>query len=294
MTDRGNAPSERRAAGIIDAHLHLQPWHLLKQGPKDMMAAGRDPARILAFLQDRDAFLAHLDEAGIAAACLINYVSTTMGFTEEVNGWIGGYCAGAEDRLFAVGSVDPSSRRDPRGAVRRLRDAGVRGIKIHPPHQGVAANAYVHDPFHPLAQVYEEAQASGMPLFVHTGTSVFPGARSRLGNPMDVDDIAVDFPELTIVIAHIGRPLWYEEALFLLRRHPRVVGDLSSIPPRRIPQVFPRLAEFADRLLWGSDWPAPGVPELPAIAASIRDAIPAAVQDPILRDNPRRLFFSRT
>jgi predicted TIM-barrel fold metal-dependent hydrolase len=109
---------------------------------------------------------------------------------------------------------------------------------------------------------------------------------------MDLDDVAVDFPDLTIVIAHIGPPLWYEEALFLLRRHPNMIGDLSSIPPRRIMQVFPRLAEFADRFLWGSDWPAPGVPELGAIVASIRAELPEVVREKILVENPRRLFFA--
>ena len=45
---------------------------------------------------------------------------------------------------------------------------------------------------------------------IHTGTSIFPGARSRAGEPIAVDDVAVDFPELTIVIAHGGRPRWME------------------------------------------------------------------------------------
>jgi predicted TIM-barrel fold metal-dependent hydrolase len=94
---------------------------------------------------------------------------------------------------------------------------------------------------------------------IHTGTSVFPGARSRVGEPMAVDDVAVDFPELKIVLAHGGRPLWMDQAFFLVRRFPNVYMDISSIPPRAILRYFPRLAEVAAKVLYGSDWPAPGV-----------------------------------
>ena len=76
---------------------------------------------------------------------------------------------------------------------------------------------------------------------------------------MAVDDVAVDFPELTIILAHGGRPLWMEQAFFLVRRFPQVYMDVSSIPPKAILRYFPRLAEIADKVLYGSDWPAPGV-----------------------------------
>ena len=69
---------------------------------------------------------------------------------------------------------------------------------------------------------------------IHTGTSVFPGARSRLGDPMLSDDVAVDFPKLKIILAHCGRPLWYDEAIFLARRHPNVHLDLSGKDARLI------------------------------------------------------------
>ena len=78
-----------------------------------------------------------------------------------------------------------------------------------------------------------------LPVMIHTGTSIFPGARSRTGEPMAVDDVAVDFPDLTIVIAHGGRPLWMEQAFFLVRRFPNVYMDVSSIPPEGDPALLP-------------------------------------------------------
>src|SRR5438445_11873834 len=97
---------------------------------------------------------------------------------------------------------------------------------------------------------------------VHTGTSIFPGARSKYGNPMELDDVAIDFPDLPLVMAHGGRPLYMEEAFVILRRHGRVRLDVSGIPPSKLLEYFPRLTEIADRVLWGTDWPSPGVKDL--------------------------------
>jgi hypothetical protein len=101
-----------------------------------------------------------------------------------------------------------------------------------------------------------------LPVLIHTGTSIFPGARSKYGRPMEIDDVAIDFPDLTIVMAHGGRPLWMDEAFFVLRRHPKVHLEVSGIPPAKLLDYFPRLAEIGDRVIWGTDWPSPGVKDL--------------------------------
>ncbi len=77
-----------------------------------------------------------------------------------------------------------------------------------------------------------------------------------------MDDVAVDFPKLRILLAHGGRPLWMQTAFFLIRRHPNVYLDISGIPPRALLKYFPRLDEIAHKTLFGTDWPGPGVPEI--------------------------------
>jgi hypothetical protein len=154
----------------------------------------------------------------------------------------------------------------------------------------VEPNAYLHG-LDALRAIYEEAQRLRLPVMIHTGTSVFPGARSRTGEPMAVDDVAVDFPDLRIVLAHGGRPLWMEQAFFLVRRFPNVSMDVSSIPPRAILRYFPRLAEVADKVLYGSDWPAPGVRSM---ADNLRDFraldLPAEAFAKMLETNARAVF----
>ena len=94
-------------------------------------------------------------------------------------------------------------------------------IKIHPPHQLLYPNDYLSG-VKELEIIYRAAEANGVPVMFHTGTSVFPGARNKYGDPIHVDDVAVDFPKLKILLAHGGRPLWMDTAFFLVRRHPNV------------------------------------------------------------------------
>ncbi len=134
-------------------------------------------------------------------------------------------------------------------------------IKIHPPHQLLFPNDYLNG-VKELEIIYRAAEANGVPVMFHTGTSIFPGARNKYGDPMYVDDVAIDFPKLKILLAHGGRPLWMQTAFFLIRRHPNVFLDISGIPPKTLLKYFPRLEEIASKTLFGTDWPGPGVPDI--------------------------------
>lgn len=245
---------------ITDAHVHVQPWWELKPAVLDVMLRGRaDADELQKIMKSPQHLLRRMDADGIERAVLVNYPSPDlMGFTHRVNEYVAQYAAAAPDRLVPMGGVHPRFTDDPAAEVRRAADAGVRALKVHPPHMQFAPNAYLHA-LDGLRAVYEEAQRLRLPVMIHTGTSIFPGARSRHGEPIAVDDVAVDFPDLTIVIAHGGRPLWMEQAFFLVRRFPRVYMDVSSIPPAALLRYFPRLADVADKVLYGSDWPSPGV-----------------------------------
>jgi predicted TIM-barrel fold metal-dependent hydrolase len=285
-------------AGIHDVHVHIQPWAQIKAVPRATIEKGRsDVGDILRFQQDPQALAAHLAAQGVARVGLINYVSPKlMGFDASCNDWIAAYRNQRPDVFFAWGGVHPGFCTDVAAEMRRLLDElRVDGIKIHPPHQEFAANAYLRGELPGLRLVYEACEERGVPVMIHTGTSIFPGARSRLGNPMDCDDVAVDFPQLDLVLAHAGRPLWYDEAWFLCRRHERVRLDLSGIPPRKLPQLLPRLHELQGRVLWGTDWPSPGVRDLRANAESFWNLAEWSedFKRSVLVDAPRQFLRSR-
>ena len=245
---------------VFDTHIHIQPFHMMKPDvQRTFWLKKPNREELESYADDPSKLLRRMDEDRIERVGLINYVSPDlMGFTDEVNDWMLRYAAAEPGRLVPFGSVNPRFSTDVGGYVQRLIDRGIKALKVHPPHQLFRANAYL-DALPSLAELYQRAQAARIPVTVHTGTSVFPGARSRLGDPMDVDDVAVDFPKLTILLAHGGRPLWMDAAFFLVRRHPNVYLELSGIPPSKLLDYFPRLNEIADKTVWGTDWPSPGV-----------------------------------
>ena len=271
---------------VFDCHIHIQPWEQLHPAALQTMIRGRsDGTRLERILAEPAELLRLLDEEGIERAALINYVAPdVMGFDESSNEWVSRYVAGNTDRLVAVGSVHPRRTKDARGDTARLfEELGIRILKIHPPHQLIAANAYLSGD-DALADVYRTAEEHGRPVMIHTGTSIFPGARNRFADPIAVDDVAVDFPRMRIVLAHAGRPLYMETAVFLVRRHPNVHLDLSGIPPKRLLSYLPRLEEISDRCLWGTDFPSPGI-------ASMRKNVDDFLALPLSDAAKKRILF---
>ena len=278
---------------VFDCHIHVQPWEQMLPAVRETMARGRtDAERLRRMLADPGELLRWMDEEGVARAALINYVAPeVMGFDASANDWVSAYTRDHRDRLLPVGSIHPRHVADPAAEARRLfDDLGIRMLKIHPPHQRFAANAYV-DGDEALAAVYRAAEDAGRPVMIHTGTSVFPGARNRFADPIAADDVAVDFPRLPLVLAHAGRPLYMETAAFLARRHPNVRLDLSGIPPRRLLTYLPRLEELSAKCLWGTDWPSPGVASM---RRNVEDfaALPLSpeARERILWENAQALF----
>jgi uncharacterized protein len=227
-----------------------------------MKAKRTDWEQILEFSRSPKSFLKHMDAVGIDRAVLINYVAPeVIGFPPAVNEWTANYVKENPKRLIPCGSIHPRHTQNVMAEMEQIVRLGIKLIKIHPPHQLIYPNDYLHG-LKELEIIYRAAEANGIPVMFHTGTSIFPGARNRFGDPIYVDDVAVDFPKLKILLAHGGRPLWMETAFFLIRRHPNVFLDISGIPPMNLLEYFPRLAEIANKTLFGTDWPGPGVPDI--------------------------------
>lgn len=275
---------------VFDVHIHIQPWEMVRPEVLALIddASHADAKEILSSPEN---VLRHLDANGVERACCINYVAPdVMGFTREVNDWIANFTRGHRDRLVAVGSVNPRLERDVASEIRRVLDLGIGLIKIHPPHQLVAANAYRFD-LPQQAEIYRACEERGVPVMIHTGTSIFPGARNVYADPMPVDDVAVDFPRLKIIMAHAGRPLYGETAVFLARRHRNVFFDLSGIPPKSLLKYVPRLPDLASKALWGTDWPSPGVVSIRRNIEEFRALnLGAEIEQRILWDNAAALF----
>jgi hypothetical protein len=248
---------------ITDCHIHISPLDMFKPSALELMRAKRPNfAQIEEYCRSPKAFLKFLDAAGVDRAALINYVAPeVIGFTAAVNQFISEYVKEDPKRLLSCGSLHPRHSSNILSDVEQLVRSGIRMIKIHPPHQLLYPNDYLRG-VSELEIIYRAAEANGIPVMFHTGTSIFPGARNKYGDPIYLDDVAVDFPKMRILLAHGGRPLWMETAFFLVRRHPNVYLDISGIPPKSLLKYFPRLEEIAAKTLFGTDWPGPGVPDI--------------------------------
>ncbi len=217
---------------------------------------------IAEYCRSPKAFLKYLDRCGVDRAALINYVAPeVVGFTSEVNQFVADYTRHDPKRLISSGSLHPRHTTNIMADVEHILRLGLRMIKIHPPHQLLFPNDYLSG-VKELEIIYRAAEANEIPVMFHTGTSIFPGARNKYGDPIYLDDVAVDFPKLKILLAHGGRPLWMHTAFFLIRRHPNIYLDISGIPPKSLLTYFPRLDEIAHKTLFGTDWPGPGVPDV--------------------------------
>ena len=167
-------------------------------------------------------------------------------------------CAEHADVLIPFGSVDPGRGGD---AVHQARSLAarypIRGFKFHPSLQAFHPN----DPtVYPL---YEALQELGLIALFHSGQTGIGaglpgggGIRLKYANPMALDDVAADFPDLKIVIAHPSFP-WQDEALAIATHKPNVYIDLSGWSPKYFPPQLVRYANtlLRDKVLFGSDFP---------------------------------------
>jgi predicted TIM-barrel fold metal-dependent hydrolase len=201
------------------------------------------------------------------------------------------FAAENSDIVMAFASVDPMRGADAVKEARRLiAKGGIRGFKLHPPLQQFHANDKAAYPF------YEVIAEAKLPVIFHTGHSGIGtgmpgggGVRLKYGNPMDIDDVAVDFPDMPIIMAHPSFP-WQDEAISVCLHKPQVYIDLSGWSPKYFSPILIQYANtlLKKKMLFGSDYPliTPDRWMTDFAAIAIRDE----VRPLILKDNAARLF----
>jgi len=273
---------------VIDFHVHIaQPEHYHPWVIEWMQTLVKED--FLEYLRRHlspEGMREVLRESGVDYAVVLAEVSPiTTGVT--TNEYVAEFCRGV-DRLIPFANINPFTTARPAQELERcVRGLGFRGLKLYPTYQYF----YPNDPL--LYPLYAKAQELGIPVMFHTGSSVFRGSRLKYGDPLYLDDVAVDFPDLVIVQAHSGRGFWYDRAAFLARLHPNVYMEVSGLPPHKLLDYFPDLERLADKVIFGSDWP--GVPSIKANIEAIR-ALPISeeAKAKILGENAARILGLKT
>ena len=184
---------------------------------------------------------------------------TTTGEPPDTNDYVAGIVKDHPGRLVGFATVDPWKMEAAVEEVERaVSELGLRGLKLHPIHQAFQPN---DERFYPL---YRKCVDLGVPVLIHSGFAAaglgMPGGgglKLKYGAPIPgVDDVAADFPDLTIVMAHPAWP-WVEEQIAVALHKPNVYIDLSGWAPRFIPKAIVRETNtrLQDKVLFGSDFP---------------------------------------
>lgn len=192
-----------------------------------------------------------MDKAGVAQSVVVAIdAETTIGY-KLPNELVADAVKQYPDRLIGFAGIDP---RKGKMAIKELRRAveelGLRGLKILPHLHDVRPN----DPI--MYPIYEMAQKLSIPVLFHSGTQYHKGTRLRCCRPIYLDDVAVDFPDLPLIIAHFGWP-WVGEALALAMRHENVYINVAGWAPKHYPEELIRYLNgpVRKKALLGSDYP---------------------------------------
>ncbi len=269
----------------VDVHVHLE--HTGEATEADQKAAAyfkggaaRDAASLAEYYRSR------------RMACVVFTVDETLsGMPRLTNDEVVEFAAANADIAIAFASINPARGAAGVREARRLVEGGVvRGLKLHPPIMEFFPNDRAA---YPLYEVFAEAR---LPVLFHTGHSGIGtgmrgggGIRLKYGAPMPIDDVAVDFPDMPIIMAHPSFP-WQEEAISVCLHKPQVYIDLSGWSPK---YFSPTLIQYAntllkEKVLFGSDYPLLTPDRWMADFEKI--AIRDEVRPLILKENAARLF----
>ena len=271
---------------VIDFHIHIAtkeqvlPWvvEFFEQNNPHYMenfGEGITPERAIAF------FKSHNVDRSVILAEYAPHASATV-----TNEFVSEFSKGHEE-LIPFGCLDFSDKRpyeeQAKHAVEKL---GVKGFKLLPSYQ------YFYPDDHALFPFYEYVQSLGMSIMFHTGTSAFHGTRIKYADPLLLDEVADEFPDLNIIMEHGGRTFWYDRAAWLISKYRNMHIGIAGIATRHLPKLFPRLEQYRDRFIFGSDWP--GVADIMGLIERVL-ALPYSdeTKEMILHKNAERLLGNK-
>jgi len=268
---------------IIDFHIHIGYYHDCHPWVIEWMKKEiEDPETFFEDMLTPDRFVRYLHENGVDYGVALAELSpiTTGTLSNEA---VAEFCKGT-DCLIPFCNINPFLVADLADELERyVTEMGFRGLKLYPTYHHFYVNS------NRLYPLYAKAQELGIPIMVHTGSSIFRGARLKYGDPLFLDDVAVDFPDLTLLMVHSGRGFWYDRAYFLAKLHANMYMEIAGLPPQKLLDYFPELERVADKVIFGSDWP--GMPHIGRNIKSIQELpLKDETKEKILGGNAARIL----
>jgi len=244
----------------IDVHTHV---HRSVSAPAESVSA--EVAELATYFRTEavsytvdDLATAYRERNMVAVTFIVDVKDRPHDPATPTNEEVATRAAANADVIIPFASIDPARGAEGvREARRLIEEFGVRGFKFHPSIQAFQPNDRLAYP------LYEVIQEAGLPALFHTGQAGSGsgqrgggGVRLAYGNPMLLDDVAVDFPDMPIVLAHPSFP-WQEEALAVAVHKPQVYIDLSGWSPKYFPPILVQYTNtlLKEKMLFGTDFP---------------------------------------
>jgi uncharacterized protein len=231
----------------VHTHVWERPAHLGEEFIRDaQITAGAAYSDIAVDLDEHWKAMAPVDRA-----IVLGFRARHVGVLVP-NEYVAEYVGRHPEKLIGFCSVDPSDTdalQQLDDAVQRLR---LRGLKVGPIYQNV------HPSDERFVALMARAEALGVPVLIHQGTTFCANVSLELANPLLLQPIALRFPRLRLVIAHMGHP-WIAETLVLIRKNRNFFTDISALyyRPWQFYNALVMAMEYGvlDRLLFGTDYP---------------------------------------
>lgn len=268
---------------IVDSHVHVginnMPNHCLEFFKDQNLALPKSASDFVKELENDESVRVNKIFLIPSFVCATDHC--TDGVYSQAD-WAKEY----KDIFVQFGTLNPHCEVSVREELDQQRSkADIRAIKLHPLHHCFKPNDYRKEErgLEKLRQIYEYAVDSSMSVMIHTGTSIGAMSRNKYAEPIFCDDVLKDFPTLKIIMAHAGRPFWFDEAFFFAKFYKNVYLELSGIAPKRIRTFLPRLDEITDKILYGSDYPNVGVNSITGHARDFANLV--SCDKRVLRNN---------
>lgn len=274
----------------IDFHVHLPTPEWLDRSMAGYVEAAEAYFRSPVSRRTLDELAGDYRALDCVALLLAWDAETATGRPRLSNDYVAGAVRAHPDVFEGFGSVDPHKGERAVAELDEIAGLGLKGVKLHPSLQ-----AFFPDDER-LRPLFARCQELGLIVLFHTGTSGIgagrpggQGIRIDYAQPIHLDPVAAEFPDLRLIAAHFGWP-WHTELLAIALHKTNVYVDISGWAPRYIPpEVLRELrGRLQDRFLFGSDYPF--ISPARCLDELARLDIPAPVLDKVLRDNGRALL----
>jgi uncharacterized protein len=234
---------------IVDCHTHLHecPGHVSQAFATEAKARGGDGAMDLHVPPQRH----WRAMESVGKAVVLGFRAFESGLVIP-NEYIADYVRAHPEKLIGFASVDPAEDDARVMLEHAIKDLRLAGLKLAPIYQ------HIHPLDERMLPIYEFCQAHHVPILIHQGTTFLQAAPLAVALPILLEDVAMRFPDLKVVVAHLGQP-WIVETLVLIRKQPNFFADVSALHyrPWQFYNALITAKEYGvlNKLLFGSDFP---------------------------------------